>query len=642
MGRQNLPDQHSDEELRAFMKAILADVNGLQRMLDEERFETGVRRIGAEQEIFLVDRSGRAWRGATAMMDRLAHPQFTYELAQFNLECNLSPREFGGNCLSELETETRELLVMARDTAEALGGAIVMTGILPTLRKSDLTLDSMVQNPRYLALNNAMAHLRGGEFTFRIKGVDDFEMTHDNVMLESCNTSFQIHFQVAPNEFAKLYNVAQAITAPVLACAVNSPMLLGRRLWRETRVALFQQSVDSRSAVHQMRGRRPRVSFGDAWLRESVLEIFREDVARFRAVLTDQLDEDPDAVLDRGGIPKLTALRLHNGTVYRWNRACYGIGGDKPHLRIEARAFPAGPTVVDEVANAAFFFGLMSAVSNEFEDVSRVMQFDDAAGNFVAAARLGMQANLTWFHGKEYAAQELIQDVLLPAARAGLEHQKIAAADIDRYLGIIQERVRRGRTGARWILDSLTGMGEKGTKEQRSHALVRALVARQRTGDPVHTWELADTGEFDGWKESYLQVGQFMTTDLFTVHPEDVVDLAASLMDWRHIRHVPVEDNEGRLVGLVSHRSLLRLVGQGMKRSDRAPVAVKDIMRTQVVSVMPNTPTLEAIELMREQRVGSLPVVEAGDRLVGIITEKDLIRVAAMLFEKHLREASAE
>ncbi|MCA8974439.1 MAG: CBS domain-containing protein [Planctomycetes bacterium] len=642
MGRHDLPSAHSDEQLRSFMKAILADVHALDRMLREDRFETGVRRIGAEQEVFLVDRSGRAWRGVDAMMRELAHPQFTYELAQYNLECNLLPREFGGKCLSEMEVEARDLLQLARETAQRLGGGIVLTGILPTLRRSDLGIDSMVQNPRYLALNNAMSQLRGGEFQFRIKGVDDFEMTHDNVMLESCNTSFQMHFQVGPREFAKLYNVAQAITAPVLAAAVNSPLLLGRRLWRETRVALFQQSVDARSAAHQMRGRRPRVNFGDGWVRDSVLEIFREDIARFRVVLATELDEDPDVVLDRNEVPNMTALRLHNGTVYRWNRACYGIGAGKPHLRIEARVFPAGPTVADEIANATFFFGLMAAVSHEFDDVSKVMSFDDAQGNFIAASRLGMQSNLVWFHGKEFAAQELIQDVLLPMARAGLEDAKVDGEDIERYLGIISERVRRGRTGARWMLDSLSAMGDKGTKNQRMHALVRALQTRQETGDPVHTWDLADTGEFDGWKESYVQVGQFMTTDLFTVHPEDVVDLAASLMDWRHIRHVPVEDNEGKLVGLVSHRSLLRLVGQGMRGADRNPVAVKDIMRRDPITVTSGTPTLEAIELMRLHRVGCLPVVEEGCRLVGIITERDLIRVAAMLFEKHLREASVE
>ena len=642
MGRHDLPSGFNDEQLRAFMKAILADVHALERMVEEDRFETGIRRIGAEQEMFLLDRSGRAWCGADAMMKKLAHPQFTYELAQFNLECNLHPQVYGGKCLSTMEAELQGLVQKARAAARELGGGVVLTGILPTLRRTDLSLDSMVQNPRFLALNRAITALRGGEFQFRIKGVDDFEMTHDNVMLESCNTSFQVHFQVGPREFAKLYNCAQAITAPVLSVATNSPVLLGRRLWRETRVALFQQSVDARSAAHQLRGRRPRVNFGDGWVRDSVLEIFREDIARFRTVLATDIDEDPAAVLDRGGVPALTALRLHNGTVYRWNRACYGISDGKPHLRIEARAFPAGPTVADEIANGAFFFGLMSAISHEVPDVGKVMSFDDAKGNFIAAARLGLQANLTWFHGREYSAQQLIQEVLLPMARAGLESAKVDVGDIDRYLGIIGERCKRGRTGARWVLDSLAAMGDKGTKDQRMGALVRAMQSRQEAGEPVHTWDLADTGEFEGWKESYVQVGQFMTTDLFTVHPEDVVDLAASLMDWRHIRHVPVEDNDGKLVGLVSHRTLLRLVGQGMRGAERQPVAVKDIMIADPHTVTPATPTLEAIELMRRHKIGSLPVVEEGNRLVGIITERDLIRVAAMLFEKNLRESGAE
>jgi CBS domain-containing protein len=280
-------------------------------------------------------------------------------------------------------------------------------------------------------------------------------------------------------------------------------------------------------------------------------------------------------------------------------------------------------------------------VSHEFDDVSKVMSFDDAKGNFVSAARLGLQANLTWFHGREYSAQQLIQEVLLPMARAGLENARLDSGDIDRYLGIIAERCRRGRTGSRWALDSVAAMGEKGTKDQRMTALVRATIARQEGDAPVHTWELADTGEFEGWKESYVQVGQFMTTDLFTVHPEDVVDLAASLMDWRHIRHVPVEDNEGRLVGLVSHRMLLRLVGQGMRGAQRTPVAVKDIMRKEPITVTPGTPTLEAIELMRRHKVGCLPVVD-GKRLVGIITERDLIHVAATLLEQHLRESAQE
>lgn len=640
MGRHDVQGT-SDQELRAFMKAILRDVHALERMLKENRFEAGVRRIGAEQEMFLVDRAGRPWCGVDQVLQKLNHKQYTCELAQFNLEANCSPQVFGGRCLSALETELTDLVNRARAAAEELGGGIVLAGILPTLRRADLGLDSMVQNPRFLALNRAIAQLRGGEFHFRIKGVDELEMTHDNVMLESCNTSFQVHFQVAPKEFAELYNLAQAVTAPVLAASTNSPILLGKRLWRETRVALFQQSVDARSAAEQMRGRRTRVNFGDGWIKQSVLEIFREDIARFRLLLATDIDEDPDAVLDRGGVPALTALRLHNGTVYRWNRACYGVADGVAHLRIEARALPAGPTVLDEIANAAFYYGLMAALSREVPDVSKVMSFDDALHNFVAAARLGLQSHLTWFHGREYTAQALILDHLLPVARAGLLDAGLDSGDVDRYLGVLEERVRRGRTGARWSLDSLAAMGDKGTKDQRMGALVRGMMVRQAAGEPVHGWDLADVMEFEGWRESYLQVGQFMTTDLFTVHPEDVVDLAASLMDWRHIRHVPVEDGDGRLVGLVSHRSLLRLLGQGLRSSDQDPVAVREIMKTDVVTVRPDTPTLEAIEVMRKHKVGSLPVVEGEGRLVGIITEKDLLRVASMLFEKHLKEQQA-
>jgi CBS domain-containing protein/gamma-glutamyl:cysteine ligase YbdK (ATP-grasp superfamily) len=646
MGEQDLHENVDAQRLRRFMKALLADVRALARMIDEARFETGIRRIGAEQEMFLVDEAGRPRNMAMQVLKRLDDPAFTTELAQFNLETNLQPHVFGGDCLRRMETELRENLLKVRTAAEAEGGGMLLSGILPTLRKSDLTLDAMVPNPRYRQLNDAMKALRGGDFHFLIKGIDELDTSHDNVMLESCNTSFQVHFQVGPEEFPKLYNLAQAITAPVLAPAVNSPILLGRRLWHETRIALFQQSVDARSKVHQNRGLRARVSFGDHWIHDSVMEIFREDIARFRVLLSTDSDEDPDAVLNRGGIPALSALRLHNGTVYRWNRACYGVADGKAHLRIENRVLPAGPTVLDEMANAAFFFGLMSALSEEYADIKRVMDFDDAKDNFHAAARNGLRAQFTWIGGREYTAQNLILDELLPLARQGLQHHQIDGRDIDRYLGVLEDRVRAGKTGAQWMLDSLALMKDQGTPDERVRALVQCARERQKVGDPIHTWKLASLDDGGGWRHSYLKVGDFMTTDLFTVQAGDVVDLAASLMDWRHIRHVPVEDNHGRLVGLISHRSLLRLVGQGLAGQaqggvEQEHVLVRDLMKKNMITVGPDTPTLDAIEKMRAHRVGCLPVVE-GEQLVGIITERDLINVAASLFEQHLRELSTK
>ncbi len=641
MGEHDVNPQSDAQLLRKFMKALLADIRALETMLDRGLIESGVRRVGAEQEIFLVDEACRPKNMAMALLKRLSDPGFTTELAQFNLETNLTPQEFGGDCLRRMETELRDRLLRARNAAELEGGNILLSGILPTLKKADLTLESMTPNPRFRRLNDVLRELRGGDFHFLIKGIDELETSHDNVMLESCNTSFQVHFQVGPKEFARLYNLAQAITGPVLAPAVNSPILLGRRLWHETRVALFQQSIDGRSKSHQTRGIRSRVSFGDHWVEDSVIEIFREDVARFRILLATDIAEDSEALLESGKIPQLLALRLHNGTIYRWNRPCYGVADGIAHLRIENRVLPAGPTVIDEMANAAFFFGLMSALADEYGDIREVMSFDDAKDNFLAAARAGLRAQFTWIGGKEYTAQNLLLEHLLPLARQGLQTHGIDQRDIDRYIGVLEDRVKAGRTGSQWMLDSLAKMRGEGNSDQRFRALAHAAVERQKTGDPVHLWKVADFDECGNWKHSFQRVGQFMTTDLFTVQPEDVVDLAASLMDWRHIRHVPVEDNDGNLVGLVSHRSLLRLMGQGMLSDSDEQVIVRDIMTKapSLVTVTPETQTLDAIQTMRAHRVGCLPVVE-GAQLVGIITEHDLMNVASRLLEDHLREVA--
>jgi len=636
MGEQNIAAT-DDEQLRIFMKKLLDDVVALESLLETDRFETGVRRVGAEQEMFLVDRSLRPASVVMEVLERAQDPRLTTELARFNLEGNLTPQVFNSSCLRRMEDELNELLGVARDAARHCGADILLTGILPTLRKADLGLDNMTPKPRYLELNRTLRRLRGEEFHVLIRGIDELETTHDNVMLESCNTSFQVHFQVSPKEFAKFYNLAQAVTGPLLAAAVNSPVLLKHRLWHETRIALFERSVDTRGSTRVDRAARPRVHFGDGWVQQSVLELFREDIARFRILIANAIDEDPMQVIARGGIPQFGALRLHNGTVYRWNRACYGISGDKAHLRIENRVLPSGPTVLDEVANAAFFFGLMAALAEDEKPIYKQMSFEDAKTNFFAAARDGLGAQLSW-KGKPIAARDLLLGELIKTARWGLEHVKVDGADIDRYLGALEERVRKGTTGAQWILGSLHEMGEQGTADIRYRTLSAAMLANQKSGAPVHTWELARLeGEPKTWRDSYQTAGQFMSTDIFTVQPSDIVDLAANIMDWKKIRHILVEDEQGRLVGLLSHRALIRIVARG-SRSAQEGMTVAQLMVKNPLTIGPEMPTLEVMKLMRERGISCLPVVE-GEKLVGVITERDLIDVSGKLLESYLRES---
>ena len=604
-------------------------------MLENDRFETGVRRIGAEQEMFLINRKMRPASVAAEVLERSQDHRLIAEIARFNLEANLTPQLLTGSCFQRMEAELNEVIGIARNSAVSFGADILLSGILPTLQKSDLTLGNMTPEPRYHQLNRSVSRLRGGPFSIHIKGLDELQLSHDNIMMESCNTSFQVHFQVSPAEFANSYNIAQAITAPVLAAAVNSPILFGHRLWQETRLALFQHSADARSLTQQARSQPTRVGFGNNWLKDSVLEILQDQISRFRTIIINNPDEDPMAVLNRGELPLLSALRLHNSTIWPWNRACYGITEGAAHLRIENRALPSGPSVVDEIANAAFFSGLMLSLPEEYGEFAKSMKFDEAKLNFFRAARHGLNANLTWINSTSYTASSLIIDHLLPLARQGLRQAQVDSAAIDLYLGIIEERVRGGHTGAQWIIRSMAKMEDLGPAHARHRILTATMLRRQKEALPCHRWPTIEVTEPDDWSMSYQTVGQFMSTDLFTVRPNDLVDLAASVMEWRHIRHVPVEDEEGRLVGLVTHRGLLHLFSQGAL--GREALTVKEIMKVDPLTVTPTTSTLDAMALMRQNRVGCLPVLE-GERLVGIVTSYDFLEASARLLKQCLTQ----
>ncbi len=623
-------DQHS------FMDAVLDDLRALRQMLEQGLIESGPPRIGVEQELFLVDESWQPAPVGPRILEDNRNPHLTPELGRFNLEINFDPVEFRGGCLEELERQLNQSIEELAAPAGTHGARVLLAGILPTLTLSQLTIRNMSPQPRYHALSEAITKLRGETHSLRIRGIDELMVKVKTIMLEACNTSFQVHLQVPPDQFPRYYNIAQLATAPVLAAAANSPLLLSKRLWQETRIALFQLSVDTRRPSVYPRSSRPRVGFGDRWVRDSVLDIFQEDVTRFRALMNVKSTEDPLEALSRNRLPKLKALNMFNGTVYRWNRPCYGVHEGRAHLRIENRVLPSGPSVLDEVANAAFFCGLVTGLAREHEDVTTRISFEEVKSSFQSAARSGLNAQLAWLDGASMPAPELIAGRLLPAAREGLRHRGIRDEDINRYLGVIEKRVKTGQTGADWLLRSYSRMGGDRRRGENLVALTAATYRRQTRGKPVHSWPLAEPEEGGDWRAHYKRIEQYMTTEVFTVQPEDPIDLAANIMDWERVRHIPVEDERNRLVGLVSYRAIFSFfIRQGGGQRKVEPV--RRIMKPDPITVTPETLTVEAIATMRREKIGCLPVVQ-DDRLVGIVTYRDFMEIAGQVLEQQLRK----
>ena len=643
MGEQQVSILEDQDKMKRFVKYLLNDVYALEYMLQNEWFESDITRIGAEQEMCLV--CDRSFKPKTIAMEALEllkeHPWAETELSKFNLEINLDPLEFKGNALSALEESTRKRLLTIREKVKTLGADVMLTGILPTLRKTDLDLHNLTPKPRYFALIESInRQLEGDAFELRLNGIDELLVRHDSPLLEACNTSFQVHLQVTPANFVQMHNIAQTLAAPIMAVAANSPLVFGRRLWHESRIALFQQALDTRTTHEHMRERSPRVNFGNDWLHHSILEIYKEDIARFRVLLAGDVEEDSMALLSAGKVPKLRALQVHNSTVYRWNRPCFGISPNgKPHLRIENRVIPAGPSLPDEIANAAFWLGSMVGLSLHHRDITQHIDFPDIKDNFIKAARYGIDATFTWLSDSKIGACDLIKKELLPIAREGLKHQQIDTSDIDKYLGIIEERANLHTNGARWFLRGFTKLKKHADADEALTCVTAAAIKNQFKDMPVHTWELPDLGDLDDYLPSRLKVEEFMTTDLFTVQKDDIIELVAELMDWRRIRYTPVESKEGDLIGLVTSRLLLRHFTTKGRVSDYKAQTVQDIMIEAPLTIQPGTTLVDAMTIMREHRIGCLPVIndkgqEGRKELVGIITEMDFLRISARLMER--------
>ncbi len=635
MGDQKVHLLRDKEELKAFIRSLLDDVRAMQTMLDEDWFETDVTRIGAEQEMVLIDKQCKPATVAQLALDEMKDFEWLEsELALFNLEITLTPQTFSGDCLQLLENETIQRLQIIQDHLTGLGATPVLTGILPTLRKFDLSLYNLTPKERYKSLMKAINdQLLGSEYELRITGIDELITKHDSPMLEACNTSFQVHLQVTPQEFVKMYNIAQALSGPIMAIAANSPLVFGRRLWHESRIAMFQQSIDTRSSHKHLRERSPRVDFGNDWLRDSILDIYKDDIARYRVLMSSDVKENSLQKVANGEVPKLKALQVHNSTVYRWNRPCYGISANgKPHLRIENRVLPAGPTVVDEIANAAFWLGLMMAFKEKYEDITRHILFAEARDNFMKAARYGIDTTFSWLDDTKITATKLILDELLPLSKHGLQLRNIDQKDIDKYLKIIEARAVKHMNGARWLLRGYTKLVKEVEKDEALSIITAATLQNQQKQIPIHDWPEPKMEDLTDYKPLTLTVGECMTTDLVTVRKDDIIDLVAEMMNWRKIRYMPVEDGKARLVGLVTSRHIIRALLQ--KKKDDREVAVESIMIVDPQTTRPESTLKESMDLMRERQIGALPVVNDDNELVGIITEMDFLRISSRLLER--------
>jgi hypothetical protein len=491
MGQDVAAKVFSREDRQRYREKVRSNLDVFARMLAEARFDPEVRSFGLEIELNLTDDAGDPALVNAAALEAIANPDFQTELSQFNVEINVAPRLFGGRVLSELETGVRGSLNGAEERARTVGAHMMIIGILPTVDEAHLNAESLSANPRYALLNEQIFAARGEDLEISIAGVERLSTHADTIAPEAACTSVQLHQQVRPETFPACWNAAQAIAGVQVAIGANSPFFFGRELWRETRIALFEQATDTRPEELKAQGVRPRVWFGERWI-TSIFDLFEENVRYFPALLPVCEDEDPQRTLEAGGVPQLGELRLHNGTVYRWNRPIYDVVRGQPHLRVENRVLPAGPSVVDTLANAAFYYGLVRVLSEDERPIWSRMSFSAAEENFHAGARDGIDARVYWPGLGEVPAAELVVRRLLPLAYEGLNRWGIDPADRDRLLEIIERRCVTLQCGASWQSTVFHRLYDE-RRLERPDAL-REMTVRYRehmhANEPVHTWPL--------------------------------------------------------------------------------------------------------------------------------------------------------
>lgn len=470
---QDIDQAHFDvEAFRAFAQRLAAETATLESWFAEQRFSHRAWVAGFELEAWLIGSDAQPRAMNDVFLEALGNDLVVPELSRFNVEVNGSPTTLQGRAFSRLEDELGHTWAQCQTVADELGVRLLMTGTLPTLAPRLLNLGNMSSLARYRALNERLMMLRQGQpFELRIEGREAINRTHPDLMLEAAATSFQIHLQVREPDAVRLYNAAVAVSGAMVAISANSPLLFGHDLWEETRIPLFEQAVAAGEGSEQ------RVSLGRDYCRHSLFELFAENRDQFPVLIPHMRD---------GGLASLDHLRFHNGTIWRWNRPLLGFDHDGlPHLRIEHRVVPAGPTIVDSIANAALFYGMLATLLRRPTAIETELPFAAARSNFYAAARDGLDAVQQWPGARTaLKARDLLARELLPAARAGLAWLGIPAAEIEHYLAVIAGRLDKDQNGARWQRRWVERHGRD------LAGLTLAYLERQQSGKPVHEWSV--------------------------------------------------------------------------------------------------------------------------------------------------------
>jgi hypothetical protein len=477
MGQEITLTHFSDADFQRFRDQLAVETASLQSFAEAGGFADARYIAGVELEAWLLDHAGFPNPVNEAYLRRLNDPLVVPELSRFNVELNAPPIEMGAGVLSAMEASLNVTWERCQRVAHGMDSVLAMIGILPTIREADLCLANISAMKRYGALNaQVLQQRKGAPIRIDIQGLDHLQTQRPDVMLEAATTSFQLHFQVPFNQAARYYNASLITCAPLLAAGANSPVLFGQRLWQETRVPLFEQSVELGGYGGLAEPAVRRVTFGQGYVSDSLLELFQENLDQYPVLLPVRLEEPPE---------RFPHLRLHNGAIWRWVRPLLGFDdAGRAHVRLEQRVLPSGPTVLDMVANAALYYGLAHELARLDEAATRDMGFADTRSNFYAAARHGLDAELMWLDGRRRSARMLILEICLPLARRGLQAFGLPGTEIDHYLGVVEARTRSGQTGARWQLRQLEAT------HGDAHRMMNDYLENQRSGAPVHEWRI--------------------------------------------------------------------------------------------------------------------------------------------------------